>query len=215
MTPTSSTALRGVVLATALGVGAQASAQGTSVNLTDATVAIETRVQHAKALGTDPSPTAIDELLTGLDSRSEPLREAIIASLKAKKGDVVLLERALDKKRPVPARVAALAGLRVLKPADSAARIAALLDDADEGVREAAAHTLVVVGPALAEAKLVSALRAETSAKVRYFVVVALGCLKTATAKAAIAARAKIETDFAVKDALDQAATKQAQPANP
>lgn len=182
------------------------------MNLTDVSIAIEVRVERAKALATDPSPTAIDELLTGLDSRSEPLREAIIASLKAKKGDVVLLERALDKKRPAASRVASLAGLRVLKPTDAAAKLAPLLDDTDESVREAAAHTLVVVGPAAAEAKLVSALKTEKSAKVRYFIVVALGALKTPTAKSAITARAKTETDFAVKDALDQAATKQAQP---
>lgn len=182
------------------------------MNLTDVSVAIEQRVCRAQALATDPSPTAVDELLTGLDSRSEPLREAVIASLKAKKGDVVLIERALDKKRPAASRVASLAGLRVLKPADVAPKLVPLLDDVDESVRESVAHTFVVLGPAAAEAKLVLSLKTEKSAKVRYFVVVALGALKTPAAKSAVATRAKTETDFAVKDAIDQALVKQAQP---
>lgn len=182
------------------------------LNLSDPAVAVDVRIKKAKALAHDKRPKAIDVLLTGLDSRSEELRVAIIASLKALKGDAVLLQRAADSKRTPAERVAALGGIRVIKPAKAGAALAALLDDKEETIREAAAYALVVVGPADAEARLVTALKAEPSAKVRYFVIVALGELKTPAAKAAVAARIKFETDFAAKDALDQAVAKQSRP---
>jgi HEAT repeat protein len=182
------------------------------VNLSDPAVPLATRIARAKALGTDKGPTALDVLLTGLDSRSEELRDAVRASLLAQKGDLVLLARAADPKKKSPERVAALAGLRLLRPAKVGARLGALLVDKDESVREAAAHALCVVGAAEAETALVTALTAEPSAKVRYFVAVALGSLKTTAAKQAIAARAKVEADFTVQDALTQAASLQARP---
>ncbi len=195
-----------------LACSADAAVGSNAVNLNDSTVAIEVRVQQAKALATDKTPGAVDALLTGLDSRSEPLRDAIIASLSAQKGEIVLMQRAADKKRPMPDRVAALAGVRLLKPRDAGPKLAVLLDDPDETIREAAAHTLCVVGTGAAEPKLINALRVEGSARVRYFLVVAVGELKSASAKTAVVNRMKIETDFAVKDALDQAQVKQAQP---
>jgi HEAT repeat protein len=210
--PTTTAVCYITVLLAMVACGAEAAPGSPAVNLNDSAVAIDVRVQHAKALATDKAPTAVDELLTGLDSRSEPLRDAIVASLRAQKGDIVLLQRAADKKRPSPDRVAALAGVRVLKPKDAGPKLAALLDDTDESIREAVAHTLCLVGTGAAEPKLINALRNEGSAKVRYFLVVALGELKSASAKTAVVNRMKIETDFAVKDALDQAQVKQAQP---
>lgn len=220
--------LRALALACALtsggatvALGADAPDRSDTVNLTkgeslnDTSVAIEVRVKRAKALGSDKSPAAIDTLLGGLDSRSEELRAAIIASLHSLKADQVLLQRAADPKRAVPSRVAALAGVRVLKPGEPGAGLAALLIDKDEAIREAAAHTLCVVGTAAAEAALIAALKTDASPKVRYFVAVALGELKTPAAKAAVAARRKTETDVVVQDALDQAETQQNLPPTP
>lgn len=182
------------------------------MNLNDSAVAIDVRVKQAKALATDKNPKAVDILLTGLDSRSEPLRAAIIASLKAQKGDVVLLQRAADTKRPAADRAAALAGIRVIKPADGGPKLGLLLVDKEEQVREAAAHALCVVGTAAAEANLVAALKAESSAKVRYFLATALGELKTPAAKQAVTTQLKTEADFATKDALEQSQAKQNRP---
>ncbi|MDP2340969.1 MAG: HEAT repeat domain-containing protein [Deltaproteobacteria bacterium] len=182
------------------------------MNLIDPAVAIDVRVKQAKALGKDKNPKAVDILLAGLDTRSEDLRAAIVGSLKEQKGDVVLLTRAADIKRPAPERVAALSGIRVLKPSDAGPKLALLLDDKQETVREAAAFALCIVGTAAAEARLIAALKAEPSAKVRYYVAVALGELKTPAAKQAVTAQSKTEKDFTVKDALDQAASKQARP---
>jgi HEAT repeat protein len=203
---------RSLIVVVALAAAGAAFAGEPHVKLTDPAVAIEERVKHAKALGKDKSPKAIDALLEGLDIRHDALHAAIVESLKQQKGDVVLVQRASDIKRAPAERVAALAGLRVLKPATAGPPVAALLTDKDESVREAAAHALCVFGTAAAEAKLVEALGKESSAKVRYFVVVALGELKTPAAKNAVAARAKVEKDFAVVDALAQAQAKQSRP---
>jgi HEAT repeat protein len=201
-----------LVLGCAISMASTAHSRSSDVNLIDPAVAIDVRVKQAKALGKDKNPKAVDILLAGLDTRSEELRAAIVASLKEQKGDVVLLTRAADLKRAAPERVAALNGIRVLKPADAGPKLALLLDDKQETVREAAAWALCMTGTAAAEAKLIAVLKTETSAKVRYYVVVALGELKTAGAKAAVAAQMKTEKDFTVKDALDQAAAKQARP---
>jgi HEAT repeat protein len=197
-----------------MGSAPQARAQeGNTVNLSDTTVDVETRVKQAKALAQSTSPQAIDELLTGLNTRSEPVRDAVIASLKAKKGGAVLLARAADVKRPAPSRVAALGGVRVLKPENAGTTLSLLLDDKNEAVREAAAYALCVVGAPAAEAKLIAKIKSEPSAKVRSFIAVALGELRSEAAKAAVAASLKTETDVVVQDALDQAQTRQAQSA--
>lgn len=192
-------------------------AAGSPVNLTaltDPAVPIETRVKLARDLGASKDPKAVDVLLAGLDIRHDELHAAIVASLKQQKGDVLLVTRAADAKRPGAERVAALAGVRVLKPADAAPKIAALLDPAvvkEEAVRAAAAHTLCVFGAAAAEAQLVKAL-GDGAKDVRYYAATALGGLKTASAKQAVNARAKTETDFVVQDALAEAQRRQATP---
>jgi len=188
---------------------ATAAPEGDHVNLNDPALALDVRVAKAKALATDKDPKAIDTLLSGLDTRSEDLRATVLASLQAQKADAVLLGRAADVKKKAAERVAALTGLRLMKPEKAGAKVALLLVDKDESVREAAAWALCVFGTAEAERPLADALAKEPSPKVRYFLAVALGDLKTPTAQSAIAARAKVEKDFAVKDALDQAAAKQ------
>ncbi len=178
------------------------------VRLNDPDVDVDVRVKEAKALGASKSPAAIDVLLEGLDIRHDALHAAIVASLKQQKADVVLVQRVVDEKRPAAERVAAFAGLRVLKPKDAPAKIAPLLLVAgggkDEAVRIEAAHTLATYGAAAGEAQLITAL-SDVSSKVRYFAAVALGELKTKAAKDAVVARAKVETDMVVQDGLDQA----------
>lgn len=186
-----------------------------ALNLSDSSVPLETRLKAAKALANSTAPSAVDELLSGLDSRSEVVREAVVASLKAKKGDSILLARAADTKRPTASRVSSLAGVRVLKPKAAGPTLALLLDDKNEAVREAAAHALCVVGAKDAEAKLIAKISTEPSAKVRSFVAVALGELKSPAAKAAVDKSLQTEVDVVVKDALDQAQTRQAQPDQP
>ena len=88
------------------------------LNLSDPAVAVDVRVKKAKALAHDKRPKAIDVLLTGLDSRSEELRVAIIAPLKALTGDVVLLQRAADSKR-TPAERVACSLMHAMASADS------------------------------------------------------------------------------------------------
>lgn len=185
------------------------------MKLTDPAIPIAERVKHAKALGNDKSTKALDTLLAGLDIRNDELHAAIVESLKQHKGDVVLVQRAADAKLPAAQRALAFAGLRVLKPAAAAPQLATLLDAAkekDAAVRADAAHTLCVFGAAAAEAKLVEAVAKDPSKDVRYYAAVALGELKTKAAKDAVAARLKVEPDFAVQDALEQAQTKQARP---
>ncbi len=213
MTTTLRSCLLALLCGASIASGAHAgSPRSIEVKLNDTGVALDVRVKQAKQLGRDNNPKAIDLLLQGLDSRDEVLRAAIIASLKAQNGDLVLLLRAADAKRPSAERVAALGGIRALKPPKAGLKLAALLDDKDAGVREAAAHALCVVGTAEAEARLVQGLNTEASSQVRYFIAVALGELKTPAAKQAVAAQLKSETDFVVKDALEQATTKQARP---
>lgn len=181
----------------------------TTVNLSDVNVPLETRVAQAKELAKEKSTKALDGLLTGLDTRDEKLRAAVMAGLQAHKADAALVARAADVKRPAAQRVAALGGLRMLKPNDQGAAIAALLDDKEVGVREAAAHALCVFGTAAAEAKLISALKSEKVPGVRYFIAVALGDLTSPAAKNAVKTAAAAEQDFVVKDALQQSQAKQ------
>lgn len=189
-------------------------ARRSQVKLSDPSVAIEARVKQAKALGSDKSPTAIDVLLEGLDVRHDELHAAILASLKQQKADAVLVQRAGDAKRASAERVAALAGLRALKPATAVPALVALLDvktNKDEAVRAEAAQALCVFGTAQAEPALVQAL-ADPSTKVRYFAAVALGELQSKAAKDAVAGRLALEVDPVVKDALEQAQSRQSRP---
>lgn len=183
-----------------------------AVNLTDNSVPEKERVRQAAALATDPRPQALDELSAGLQVMSEGLRDAVVAALKKRNAGGPLLDRAVDVKAPVDARVNALAGVRSLKPKDAAARIAPLLADPNanaEPVREAAAFALCVIDTAAAEATLVQTIKSEPSAKVRYYLALALGEVKTPAAKAAVQAQLKVEKDLTVLDSLERAQRKQ------
>ncbi|OGQ09831.1 MAG: hypothetical protein A2138_19210 [Deltaproteobacteria bacterium RBG_16_71_12] len=77
-----------------------------------------------------------------------------------------------------------------------------------EPVREAVAFALCTVDAAAAEAALVQGITSEPSAKVRYYVAIALGELKSPAAKAAVSAQLKIEKDLTVLDSLERAQRK-------
>jgi HEAT repeat protein len=156
----------------------------------------------------DPSREALDTLLSGLDSKDERLRAAIREALVAKQAEAELLQRAVDVTLPVPRRVSALAGLRVIKP-NAGAAVAELLSDREEAVRQTPALALCVFGAEQAEAALIRSLAAEASARVRYFVAVALGGVRSASASAAVTERLATERDVVVRDALGQAQRKQ------
>lgn len=180
--------------------------------LTDAGLSPEARLKRAQALGNDKTGAGLDELAAGLHISDEKLNEAIRASLNKRNAATPLLDRALDAKAPVDARVNALAGVRALKPKDAAARVAPLLTDikaTSEPVREAVAFALCVVDAAAAEGALMQSLKTEPSPKVRYYLALALGELKTAAAKSAVAAQLKVEKDLVVLDSLERAARKQ------
>lgn len=181
-------------------------------SLTDGALDPEARVKRAQSLGTDNTVAGLDELAAGLHIADERLSEAIHAALKKRNAGGPLLDRALDARAPQAARINALAGVRAVKPKEAGARLAPLLIDVaktPEPVREAAAHALCVVEAGAAEAALVQSLKAEPSAKVRYFVALALGELKSAAAKAAVTAQLKVEKDFTVLDSLERAQRKQ------
>lgn len=187
--------------------------RSTVANLTDAGLSPEARLKRAQALGSDNTVAGLDELAAGLHISDEKLSEAIHAALKKRNAAGPLIERSLDARAPVDARVNALAGVRALKPKDAAAKVATLLADVakpPEPVREAAAFALCVVDAAAAEAALVQSLKGEPSAKVRYFVALALGELKSPAAKAAVSAQLKVEKDFTVLDSLERSQRKQA-----
>ncbi len=186
-----------------------------TVNLSDVNVPMETRLAQAKELSKEKSTRAVDALLTGLDTRDEKLRAAVIAGLKAQKAEPTLVARAADTKRAAAQRVAALGGLRMLKPDEQGVAVAALLDDKEAAVREAAAHALCVFGTAAAEAKLISAMKSEKVAGIRYFIAVALGDLTSPAAKSAVTTALASEQDFAAKDALQQSQQKQERAAAP
>ncbi len=182
------------------------------MDLSDTSEPLEMRVKQAKALAKDPSPRAIDVLLSGLDSKDETLRAAIRESLLARQAEPELLQRAADPARSASQRVAAFTGIRLLKP-DAAPLVAALLLDGEEAIRAAAAHALCVLKSEGVEQTLIERLAAEPSAKVRYFLAVALGNAKTPKAKNAIAGHLTNEKDAVVLDALEQAHRKQSRPA--
>lgn len=179
------------------------------MDLADAAEPVEIRVKQAKALAKDPSPQALDALLSGLESKDEDIHDAIKAALEARQAGPELLARAADGSMPTSKRVAALAGLRVLKP-DAGGAVGKLLADPDVLVRSAAALALCVFGAEQAEAALVSALPAEASSKVRYFLATALGGLKSEAAKRAITKQLASDADPVVQDALQQAQRRQA-----
>ncbi|MCC7075246.1 MAG: hypothetical protein IT383_28295 [Deltaproteobacteria bacterium] len=180
-------------------------------SLTDNAVPEKERIRRAAELAADPRPQALDELLAGLQVMGEELREAIVAALKKKNAGGPTLDRAVDVKAKPDARINALAGVRALKPKDAAARLAPLLNDTKangEPVREAIAFALCTVDPTAAEAALVQSIKAEPSAKVRYYVAIALGELKSSAAKGAVSAQLKLEKDLAVLDSLERAQRK-------
>lgn len=180
--------------------------------LTDAGLTPEARLKRAKALSSDKTVAGLDELAAGLHVSDEKLHEAIVAALSKRNAAAALLDRAVDVKAPVTARVDALAGVRALKPKDAAARIAPMLADAkanNDQVREAVAFALCTIEAAAAEAALVQSLKSEPSAKVRYYVALALGELKSPAAKDAVAAQLKVEKDLTVLDSLERAQRKQ------
>ncbi len=74
--------------------------------------------------------------------------------------------------------------------------------------RRAVAFALCTVDPAAAEAALVQSIKSEPSAKVRYYVAIALGELKAPAAKAAVSAQLKVEKDLTVLDSLERAQRK-------
>jgi HEAT repeat protein len=193
--------------------GAAADAGSSNVaKLTDDGLDSAARVKRAQALANDSTVAGLDELAAGLHLSDEKLSDAIHAALKKRNAGGALLERALDVRAPVEARVNALAGVRAVKPKDAAGKLAPLLTDfakTPEAVREATAHALCVVEPAAAEGALVQSLKGEPSAKVRYFVALALGELKSAAAKGAVTAALKTEKDFTVIDSLERARRKQ------
>lgn len=180
-------------------------------SLTDNAVPEKERIQRAAALATDARPQALDELVAGLQVNSEGLREAIVAALNKRNAGAPLLDRAVDVKAQQSARINALAGVRALKPKDAAARLAPLLNDAKanaDPVREAIAFALCTVDASAAEAALVQSIKAEPSAKVRYYVAIALGELKSPAARSAVSAQLKLEKDVTVLDSLERAQRK-------
>lgn len=181
-------------------------------SLTDNTVPEQERIRRAAALASDARPQALDELAAGLTVMSEQLHDAIVAALKKRNAGGPLLDRAVDVKVPVDARINALAGVRALKPKDAAVRLAPLLNDTKanaEPVREAIAFALCVVDSTAAEAALVQTVKSEPSAKVRYYLALALGELKSPAAKAVVQAQLKVEKDLTVLDSLERAQRKQ------
>lgn len=179
------------------------------MNLSDPAVPLEVRLKHASGLVKDQTPASIDQLLSGLDSRDETMREAVRSALQEKNVELELFRRAADAARSAEQRVAALAGLRLLKPKSGVA-LAPLLVDRDERVRAAVALALCVFGTADAEDALLHALAADGSKKVRYFVAVALGELNSRAAKDAVSARLVTETDLVVRDGLQASQRKHA-----
>jgi HEAT repeat protein len=171
--------------------------------LNDAGVGLEFRVTEAKRLGGGLlNRKTVGALLEGLEVKSEVLRDAIRASLEKLKAAPELVAMALDAKLPTAERVAALGGLRSLKPTVLAGELAPLLTDKDAKVRAAVAQLYCVFGAASAEAPLVAAL-GDGEPTVRYFAV--LACAALPGAKGAVKALAAKEQDAVVKDALAQA----------
>ncbi len=171
--------------------------------LDDPMESVEARIAKAQSLAKAPLTEAtLDALLSGLTVRSETLRDAIAAALHSLQATEMLIDRALDVKRPAAERVSALDGLRLLQP-DDASRLAPLLKERVVEVREAAAHAFCVFGAASIEAQLIQAL-ADPVADVRYLVVLAVGSLKSEEARHAIAKAWAEEKAPLVRDALQQ-----------
>lgn len=173
------------------------------MKLNDSQVGLEFRVAEAKRLGGGLlNRKTVVALLEGLEVKSEVLRDAVRAALEKLKAAPELVKMALESGAPVPERLAALGGLRTMKPVDVAGSLVPLLSDREAKVRASVAQLYCVFGAAEAEAALVKALN-DADASVRYFAVLACGALPGA--KAAVSSLAASEKDAVVKDALAQA----------
>lgn len=183
---------------------------GASVRLDDAKVPLQERVKAAKALGKSKprDVRAIEGLLRGLDGPGEEMKQASVESLKALDAVAVLLPRMLDEKAPLNERREAVKAMRFLKDAAAYPALGQLLGSKHDELRREAAFALTVGGAEANEPALVVAL-GDAQKDVRYFAAVALGGLKTTGAVKAVEERAKVETEFTVKDALQQAMAKQ------
>ena len=179
-------------------------------NLNDPGFDVAVRVAAAKRLGTDRSDDGLDALLQGLQTRQEDVHAAVVAALRTRRAGVVLIARALDDKRAVDDRITALGGLRALKPA-AALQLAPLLKDPVAAIRAASAHTIGTLDVGTVEAALATALNDDDD-DVRYFAARALGEVTSDGARMAINTRLRVETDPIVRDALDAARRRQAQP---
>lgn len=193
----------------ALVLAAGAGSTGAAMRLDDPKVPVAQKIQAAKELGNKGDRAGIDALLRALDGPGEELPRVAADSLRQLRAVPVLIERAIDEKRPLNERRLAVKGLRVLKDPEGFKTLAALLSSPHEGLRADAAWALAVAGAAEAEAELIKAV-SDPSKDVRYFAAVALGEVKSRAARDAIAARKKEEKDPVVIDALIQAGQRQA-----
>jgi HEAT repeat protein len=197
--------LAALLLASAALAGGRSKAQAVPVQLNDGKVGLEFRVAEAKRLGSGkPDGATIATLLAGLDVKSEVLRDAILASLQKLHAGPALVKQATERSGSVEQRLAALRGLRTLKPVEAAVELAQALSDPDAKVRAAAGQLFCVFGAEQAQPQLIAAL-ADPVSDVRYFAVVALGGIKSPKAAEALAGLAKTEKDPVVQDALAQA----------
>jgi len=167
------------------------------------------RVTAIRALATSKDVVgAIDSLAKALDSRDEAVREAVVASLRKQLERSDFPARLGDNSTPLKTRRNILKALRYLREDRLVPAIVERLSDADPGIRAEAALALSVFGAEKAEEGLIRAL-GDPDKDVRYYAADALGGLSSAAARAALADRAKIETDPTVKFSLIQAQKRQ------
>ena len=175
--------------------------------LQDPNLSTRQRLQAAKQLGQLGDPRGIDPLLQALNLPGEEAPEIVVPALKQLKAAEVLTKRVLDENLPLSERLAATKGLRYLKDPIGFPALAKALSSPDAKLRADAAWALSVSGASQAEQELIRVLN-DPSKDVRYFVVDALGTVKTPTVRAALETRQKIEQAFTVKFALQQALAK-------
>lgn len=176
----------------------------------DANASVKARVKALTALGGEKDTlAAIDAIAKVFGSREDGIRDAAVAALRKQLQSNDFPAKLNDKKTPLRSRQNILKALRYLKDEKQIPRIAEQLKSPEPSLRAEAALTLSAVGPAQAEAALIQAVDDEDK-DVRYYAIEALGTVRTPAAKAAIAAREKIEQDTTVQYILIQTKRKQA-----
>ncbi|KAB2840751.1 HEAT repeat domain-containing protein [bacterium] len=178
-----------------------------AARLQDPNLSTRQRLQAAKELGQLGDPRGIDPLLQALNLPGEEMPEIVVPALRQLKAAELLSKRAVDEKLPISERLTAVKGLRYLQDPIGFTALAKALGSTDAMLRAAAAWALSVAGAPQAEQELIRALN-DPDKDVRYFAADALGSVKTPAVRAALEARQKIEQDFTVKYALQQALSK-------